>query len=340
MKALVTGATGFTGRTLVEKLTGDGAQVRLLVRDRERWQAKGSRPGIELIEGDIRDPQSVAQAVGDVDTVFHLAALYRTAGMPDQAYWDVHVTGTANLLQAAQAAGVRRFVHCSTVGVHGHIEKPPADESYRMAPGDEYQRSKLEGERLVLRCHEETGLPVTVIRPTPIYGPHDMRLLKLFRLAGMRPRLILGSGEIFYHMVYVDDLVQSFLLAAENDAAVGEVFIVGGEEFLTLNQLLDRIGATLGRSGPTLHFPALPVQLLGSICERICQPFGLEPPLYRRRVDFFTKSRAFCIDKAKRVLGYQPKVMLEEGLERTIASYRSLGLRMSSLYAFLSAASV
>ena len=145
------------------------------------------------------------------------------------------------------------------------------------------------------------------------------------RLAALRPRVILGSGGIYYHLVHVDDLVDGFLLAAEADAAVGEVFIVGGDEVLTLNQLLDRIAATLGCSGPTLHLPARPVQLFGSVCEAICRPFGLAPPLYRRRVDFFTKSRAFCIDKAKRVLGYRPKVALQEGLSGTAASYRTLG---------------
>jgi nucleoside-diphosphate-sugar epimerase len=212
------------------------------------------------------------------------------------------------------------------VGVHGHVDQPPADETYRLAPGDEYQRSKLEGERLALRCHRETGLPVAVIRPTAIYGPGDTRLLKLFRMAAMRPKIVLGSGKIYYHMVHVDDLVQGFLLAAEVDAAVGETFIVGGEEVLTLNQLLDRIATTLGSPGRVLHLPARPIQLLGSVCEALCRPFGLSPPLYRRRVDFFTKSRAFCIDKAKRVLGYRPAVSLHEGLAGTAASYRALGL--------------
>jgi nucleoside-diphosphate-sugar epimerase len=326
MKALVTGATGFTGRVLARRLAQDGAQVRVIVRDAARWRPESDQPAIEVVEGDIRDQRAVADAVRGIETVFHLAALYRVAGVPNQSYWDVHVTGTANLLEAARAAGVGRFVHCSTVGVHGHVAEPPADETYRVAPADEYQRSKLEGERLALRYHRETGLPVAVIRPTAIYGPGDTRLLKLFRLAAMRPRVILGSGGIFYHMVYVDDLVDGFLLAAEADAAVGELFIVGGEEVLTLNQLLERIAATVGSSGRTLHLPARPVQLLGSMCEAICRPFGLAPPLYRRRVDFFTKSRAFCIDKAKRVLGYRPKVALQEGLADTAASYRALGL--------------
>jgi nucleoside-diphosphate-sugar epimerase len=326
MKALVTGATGFTGRVLAGQLASTGAQVRLLVRNRARWQRNGDPSGVEVLEGDVRDRQAVAAAMDGIDTVFHLAALYRVAGLPEQAYWDVHVTGTANLLEAARAAGVARFVHCSTVGVHGHVDEPPADETYRVAPADAYQRSKLEGERLALRCHREAGLPVTVIRPTAIYGPGDTRLLKLFRLAAMRPTVILGSGRIYYHMVHVDDLAESFLLAANVDAAVGEVFIVGGEEVLTLNQLLERIAATLGASGRILHLPALPAQLLGSMCEAICRPFGLSPPIYRRRVDFFTKSRAFCIDKAKRVLGYRPAVTLQDGLAETAASYRALGL--------------
>jgi nucleoside-diphosphate-sugar epimerase len=126
-------------------------------------------------------------------------------------------------------------------------------------------------------------------------------------------------------MVHVDDLVDGLLRAAEVDAAVGDVFIVGGEEVLTLNQLLERIAAILGSSGLTLHLPAGPVQLLGSMCEALCRPFGLSPPLYRRRVDFFTKSRAFDISRARRELGYDPQVGLREGIRRTLAWYRAAG---------------
>jgi len=336
MKTLVTGATGFAGRALAEKLASDGQEVRLIVRDRTRWRPQGEWPGIELIEGDIRDPAAVERAMRGIEKVFHLAAVYRVAGIPDQTYHEVHVGGTANLLKAAKAEGVHRFVHCSTVGVHGGVEQP-AGETYRFAPGDAYQRTKLEGEQLALRWHQETGLPVSVIRPTAIYGPGDQRLLKLFRLAGMRPSIVLGDGRIFYHMVYIDDLVTGFLLAGEVEAAVGEVFIIGGEEVLTLNELIAQIAQILGTSGMTLHLPARPIQLLGSWCEAICWPFGLSPPLYRRRVDFFTKSRAFRIDKAEAILGYRPAMTLLEGLTRTVDSYRALRLIRSSLPVWLSA---
>jgi nucleoside-diphosphate-sugar epimerase len=137
---------------------------------------------------------------------------------------------------------------------------------------------------------------------------------------------VLGSGRPCLHLVYIDDLVDGFLLAAARPEAVGEAFIIGGETYLPLNELFALVAAKLGVPPPWLHVPIWPVWLLGALVEAACRPFGVEPPLYRRRVDFFKKSRAFSIDKARRLLGYSPRVGLSEGLERTIAWYRQQGL--------------
>lgn len=325
MKVLVTGATGFTGGALAARLLEAGDEVRVIVRDPSRYRAPSGQAGPEVVTGDIRDPDAVGRAVAGVEVVYHVAAVYRAAGIPDEVYRETHVVGTENLLRAAREAGVRRFVHCSTVGVHGHIEEPPADEDYRFRPGDIYQETKLAGERAALEFHRTTGLPVAVIRPTAIYGPGDLRLLKLFRLAAMSPKIVLGDGTIRYHMVHVDDLIQSFRLAAEVDAAVGRPFIVGGEEVLSLDELIAEIAGILGRPGRIVHVPAAPVQWLGSACEAVCRPLRIAPPIYRRRVDFFTKSRWFRIDRAKEVLGYRPSVPLREGLESTARWCREEG---------------
>lgn len=325
MKILVTGGTGYTGHNLSKRLLQDGHQVRLLVRSKSRV-ALDPHPALEIQEGDIRDRKSVDKAVAGVAKIFNIAAMFRSASSVDQDYWDIHVEGTRHLLETAVKYNVGRFVHCSTVGVHGDVKVPPATEESTYAPADIYQRTKLEGELLAREFAARNGLALTVVRPTAIYGPGEMRLLKLFKLAAQNITPVIGSGKIFYHMVYIDDLVQGFILAGEVEAAIGEVFIVGGEEKMMLDDLLSTIAGILGSPDRKIHFPALPFQLIGSLCEKICIPFGIEPPIYRRRVDFFTKSRSFDIGKAKRLLGYQPKYGLYEGLRRTALWYKEQGI--------------
>jgi len=284
------------------------------------------RIGVEIASGDIRDPAAVDRAVEGTEIVFHLAAAYRTAGLPDGDYRDIHVTGTEIVLSSCLRHGVRRVVHCSTVGVHGHIEKPPATEESPFHPGDIYQVTKLEGERKAVAFGQESGLPVTIIRPCAIYGPGDMRLLKLFRIAAGRFKWLLGDGKNFYHMVYVDDLCDAFILAATRKNVAGETFIIGGKEVLSLDQLVDLIAEVLCAPGSIVHFPASPVRFLAMLCERVCEPFRIPPPIYRRRVDFFTKSRSFDIRRATTLLGYSPAVEIREGVRRTADWYRRKGL--------------
>jgi len=325
MKILVTGGTGFTGHNLSKKLLQDGHQVRLLVRSRSRV-ALDPNPALEIHEGDIRDRAAVDKAVAGVEKIFNIAAMFRSASSVDRDYHDIHVEGTRYLLEAAVKYSVGRFVHCSTVGVHGDVKVPPATEESPYAPADIYQRTKLEGELLAREFAAKYGVALSVVRPTAIYGPGDMRLLKLFKLAVKTITPVIGTGRIFYHMVYIDDLVQGFILASEVRAAIGEVFIIGGEENMILDDLLTTIARITGRPETKVHIPALPFQLVGSLCEKICIPFGIEPPIYRRRVDFFTKSRSFDIGKAKRLLGYSPKYGLREGLSRTAEWYKAQGL--------------
>jgi nucleoside-diphosphate-sugar epimerase len=276
-------------------------------------------------EGDITDPKTVKRAVQGVGTIYHLAAAYREASHREEGYRQINVGATRNLLEAAAVSGVDRFVHCSTVGVHGHIANPPAQESAAFAPADAYQRTKLEAELLALTYGRERGIPVTVARPTAIYGPGDQRLLKMFRMIAKGTFVMLGSRDIYYHMVYVDDLVDGLQLLATHPGAVGEAFILGGEGYYPLKTIAGKIAGLLGVRAPWLRLPARPFQLAGSLCEAICLPLGLEPPIYRRRVDFFTKSRAFSIEKARRMLGYSPRVTLDSGLRQTLDWYVSNG---------------
>ncbi len=275
--------------------------------------------------GDLADAAALRRLVEGADAVLHVAAVYRTAGHPDSYYRDVNVGGTERLLEAAAAAGVRRFVHTSTVGVHGHVERPPADETAPFAPGDIYQATKAEAETLALDFHRKRGLPVIVVRPGAIYGPGETRLLKLFKAIARGRYAIVGSGRPFYHPVYIDDLVAGYLLALERPEAAGEAIIVAGPRYVSQAELAALIArATGGRILP-FRIPAGPLQLAAALCEAVCVPLGIEPPLHRRRVDFWTKSRAFSIEKARRLLGYEPSIDLEEGIARTAAAYREAG---------------
>lgn len=324
MSELVTGATGFTGGHLARALVAQGRQVRALVRDRGRASTLAAA-GVELVEGDLRDPSSLQRAVDGVEHVYNIAAMYREAGLPADTYRAVNATAVRDLIVAAKRAGVRRVVHCSTVGVHGDVEHPPANEDAPLKPGDVYQETKLEGEVLARQTGIEQGIEVTIARPTGIYGPGDRRLLKMFRGVARGRFPILGRGDIFYHLTYIDDLVEGFRRCAEEPGGAGRTYILAGAEVTTLNELVAIIADVAGVKPPSLHLPVWPVWTAGALCEALCSPFGIEPPLYRRRVDFFTKSRAFDITRARAEIHYAPQIGLREGIRRTLDWYRSQG---------------
>jgi nucleoside-diphosphate-sugar epimerase len=191
-----------------------------------------------------------------------------------------------------------------------------------------YQETKLEGERIAREAAARTGVEVTIVRPTGIYGPGDRRLLKLFRGVardGFPGFPILGRGEIYYHLTYIDDLVEGFRLAAEAPAAANRTYILAGAEVTTLNELTRIVAGVAGVRPPRLHLPVWPFWMAGAACELVCVPFGIEPPIFRRRVDFFTKSRAFDITRARAEIGFAPAVGLREGIARTLAWYREHG---------------
>jgi nucleoside-diphosphate-sugar epimerase len=323
-KILVTGATGFTGSRLCRRLAREGHGVVAFVRSSSRFQDLVV-DGIECREVDLKDRRSVRDGFDGIETVYHLAAAYRMEHSDKKEFWDVNVEGARNVLEAAKAANVKRFVHCSTVGVQGEIVEPPADEEYRFKPGDHYQDSKLAGE-LLARDYFSNGLPGVVIRPVGIYGPGDVRFLKLFRPINKGYFIMIGSGDVLYHMTYIDDLVQGFVLAGQHPAAIGEVFTIAGGSYTTLKELVGMIAAVLGKPKPRWRVPFYPVFAAAVACDKVCRPFGISPPLYPRRVEFFSKDRAFSIEKAKKILGYSPKIGLREGLTRTADWYREMGL--------------
>ena len=319
---LVTGGAGYTGGNLCRALVARGHRVRTLVLPGME-AAPLKEIGVETVTGDLTLKESLVPAVRGVDIVYHIAAVYREQNVPRRVFLDVNVLGTQNLLETAADAGVKRFVHCSTVGVQGDIQNPPAAEDAPYAPGDYYQESKMEGELLALKFQRDKKLPVVVFRPVGIYGPGDTRFLKLFR--NVRKPMI-GSGNVLYHLTYIDDLVEGIRLAGETPNIEGEIFTLAGPRYTTLNELYAAIARSLGTRPSRIHLPVRPFLMAGATCETVCLPFRISPPIYRRRVDFFVKDRAFDISKARRVLGYNPKVDLDEGLSKTAQWYREQGL--------------
>lgn len=320
MRVLVTGATGFTGSHLCKCLVAHGHKVVALVRKGSNLEfLKGHH--LEIVYGDLCDLASLRCATHGIDTVYHIAAIFRQEGVASEVFWKVNTEGVEHLLDASVQNGVQRFVHCSTVGVHGHITHTPANEETPYGPGDLYQRTKLEGERIA-QCYMKDGMiGVTIVRPAGIYGPGDLRFLKLFRAINKRRFAMLGRGEVNYHLTYIDDLVDGIVLCGTKEKAIGEIYILGGEGYITLNDLTALIAVELNVPRPRLHIPIWPVYAAGFVFELLCKPLALEPPLYRRRIDFFRKNRAFDISKAKRELGFLPKIDVKEGTRRTARWY-------------------
>jgi nucleoside-diphosphate-sugar epimerase len=322
LKVLVTGASGFTGGHLARMLAVAGNQVRVLARKASSLESLADVE-IERFEGDLADELRLRRAVEGVQRVFHIAAVYREAKLSDAHYHEVNVLGTRRLAEAALAENIP-FLYCSTCGVHGEVDGE-ADETAPYNPGDIYQRTKVEAEKVLLALHRERGLRVVILRPVGIYGPHDRRFLKLFKGVARRRFPMIGSGRVSYHLTHVEDVARGFVKAAETPAAFGEAFILAGARHTSVEDLVGLIAKEAGVPPPRFHWPAGPLYAVAAVCEDLCRPFGIEPPLHRRRLDFYLKNRAFRIDKARRVLGWEPRVDLETGISRTLQWYREAG---------------
>lgn len=326
MRVVVTGGSGFIGSHLVRRLAAAGHTVQVLDPNEGIGHAELGAPGVTRHRGSVSDPAAVDAAVAGQDVVFHLASPFGNILLPDREYDDVEVRGTRLVLEAAQRHRVRRVVHCSTQGVHGIIRNGIGDEDSPIAPRDHYCASKSAGE-LVCREFVEKGLDVVIVRPTSVYGPGDTRgWLSLYRMVSRGRFVMIGSGRTLNHPVYVDDLVDLFVRAAEAPAARGRVYIGGGDKAVTLTELVRAVAASLGTEVDIIRFPSYSVAWLGAAAvEFTCRPLGIKPPVFRRRLSWYRTNRAFRIDRARTELGYTPQVSLEEGLARTSDWYRAHG---------------
>ncbi len=323
-KVAVTGSTGFLGSHLVNALCSQGVTVNALARDPDK--ARDLPQHVHTVIGDICDSSALESLVEGCDWVFHTVSNFRTASGPPESYEAINVDGTRRLLATAQAAGVKRVIHVSTIGVHGDVASTPASEDAPFNPGDLYQETKLESEKLASAVADSGEMEVVIVRPCSMYGPGDLRMLKMFKMISKGTFFKVGPCRENFHAVYIDDVVDGVLSAATTPGISGEVFILGGPSYMPLEEYIDTAALAVDSPKPRIRLPYWMLFSAAWLCEKLFVPLRIEPPLHIRRVRFFRNNRAFSISKARQHLQYEPKVSLADGMRRTVAWYREQGL--------------
>lgn len=329
-KLLVTGAAGFIGGALFKRLMEyqlDVVGTVLYEEEAKALREKGYR--VDVL--DLASEDNWDDLLQGIDIVFNIAALFQEVENTEAMFRKVNVDGTLKLLKAAEKAGVARFVHCSTVGVHGHVKQIPCTEETPYNPMDEYHRTKLEGELAVLEyagALPDDGMIVTVNRPAMVYGPGDVRMMKLFKTINSGKFMMIGSGEVLAHLGYIDDQVDSLILSGvgSREKIHLQAFNIASGRPVTLNELSQYIATAANVKLSKVKIPVFPVWLVGLLCEVICRPIGVKPPIFRRRVGFFTHNRAFDLSKAANLLDYHSQMDTEEGIKITLDWYKGKGL--------------
>jgi nucleoside-diphosphate-sugar epimerase len=326
MRVLITGAGGFIGRHLVEDQLQRSRQVTAVDLDTSGLAPSRGRPGLAIVEGDFRDRALLDRTLSDHDVCFHLASLHLQTDVDESAFWAVNVQGARQLVERCHAAGVGRFVHCSSVGVYGDVKTPPADEESQCDPDIPYERSKLAGETAVREYAVQTGYPVVVVRPSWVYGPGCPRTTRLFRAILKGRFFYVGSGKTLRHPIFIEDFLAGLELAASRPSSPGQVFILAGPRAVTIQELVEAIAFRLGKPAPRLRLPRVPVLLAAFAVEKAHAVLKKPSPLSRRSLKFYTGNTAFTTQRAQTVLGFKPKIELDEGLARTGAWLQESGL--------------
>lgn len=326
---LVTGAGGFIGGHLFRTLSDLDLDVVGTVLYPEEAETLRGR-GYEVQVLDLASEEPWDDLLQGVDVVFNIAARFQETEDGEDVYSRVNHHGALKLARTAASVGVSRFVHCSTVGVHGDVKEIPATETSPFNPMDLYHRTKLDGELAIhdwAKSLPQDGMIVTINRPAMVYGPGDQRMLKLFRSIASGKFRMIGSGKVLAHLGFIDDQTESFLLSAVGgrSAVHGEAFNIASDEPLTLDEVARMTATALGVELSSVKIPVAPVWAAGWVCEMLCRPLKVKPPLFRRRVGFFTHNRAFDLAKAETRLQYRSQWPHEEGIQATVDWYRSAG---------------
>lgn len=321
LKVLVTGGTGFIGSHLVEALIEKGIKVRVFVRDRKKLKDL-FREDVEIIEGDLLDPASIEKGVKGVDMVFHLASVINVGNVSDDYYYRVNVEGTKNLLKASLKENVKKFIFSSSVNVYPPISREKLNEDSPCAPNEILGRTKLEAEKIIKNSCEKSGMNFVNLRISRVYGPRDLSLLKLFKQINSGLFFMIGNGNGLIQPIFIKDVVGTLILSAEKDEIKNETIIIAGSEILTKREFCNEIAAALGRHIPSFYIPvflAIPPIYLS---EKLFVLLKKDPILSRRRARFFLTSQSFNTEKARRILNFEPKVNVKEGIGLTVEWYR------------------
>jgi nucleoside-diphosphate-sugar epimerase len=326
-QVLVTGGNGFVGRHVVSALQDRGDRVRVVALPGEDTSWLESRR-VAVHRGDIREANTLVAPMQGVDDVLHLAAMM-DVWRPVGDYHAVNVAGTENVCRAALGAGVRRVVHMSSSSVYGVGLRMPADEGFPLAPfRDPYPVTKAAGDMTVQRMIVEDRLPAVIIRPDQIFGPGDhMHFARMADRLRAGRAIVVGSGDNALPLVYVTDVVRGLLLSLDNEHAIGRAYNISNDRPLTQRELLQAIAQEIGARPPRLHVPYRALYAAGYTAERLAtrRSSGRRPALTRLGVAFFGTDNRCAIDKARRELGYAPRVALRDGVRLAAAWYRRRG---------------
>ncbi len=323
-KALVTGANGFVGSHLVEGLLHKGYQVRCLVRKTSnlRWLSGVS---VEYVYGDIADKDSLEGAVQGVDVVFHCAGL--TKARSREEYFKANAEGTENLVEVCLEHNpeLKRFVYVSSQAAVGPgADEKPLDEAAPCRPITYYGESKLEGEKIVL--DHVSKLPMTIVRPPAVYGPRDTDILGFFKVANSGFRISFGFGKSFLSLVYVKDLVDGIILAAESPQSMGQTYFVADDRVYSWKEAFQIIAAVLDKKTIPLRIPRSLVFSLAFVTQSFCALTGKAAVLNVQKAREITRRYwGLDVSKAKAELGFSPEHDLVKGAEETVKWYREMG---------------
>jgi len=322
MLVFITGATGFIGNHLARRLALRGDKLRCLVRHTSDTSAlKGLNAS--LVVADLTDKDELRKALEGVDIVYHSAAVVGEWVSKDDAH-DINIKGTRNLLEASRDAGVKRFIHVSSLAVLGmkHHHNTPHDAPYRMT-GDIYADTKIESEKLAMDFSREHGFPVVVVRPGFVFGPGDKRFLpRILKLIKEKKFMFLGSGNNIMNLVYIDNLVDVLIQAAVKKDAVGQRYNVSNKDRVTMRDFIFMICDILKLERPHKKIPFALAKFLATAMEATSRlARKKEPPLLTKsRVKVSGLNLDFDISKTMKELGYDSRVSIREGLEKTLIS--------------------
>jgi len=320
MKALVTGATGFVGSHLIERLLDSGLTIACLMRPTSD-QSMLEGLDVEHRIADLGDADALRRAVRGVDYVFHAAGLTRARTAAE--YLAVNADGTRRLIEAVLAENVtlRRFVYVSSLAAMGPAQSSePPDETTEPHPIDGYGASKLAGERVVLEHADR--LAVTIVRPPAVYGPRDTNFLPLLRSTLRLGRMpMTGKPSKQAAFVYVTDLTEGIRLAAEAPQAVGQAYFIAGGNH-SMSEVVEAVCAALDMPPRHLRLPSVLARLAGEIGQLKWALTGKPQIVSRRKVrDMLQPRWTCCWNRARRELGYREAVSLKEGMRRTAKWY-------------------